>query len=194
MRVIYRGQNWPYAGKDPCSKEMIGYLERNESIISWLQVQSPDAKVEDQTPVIIVGDSFCPLSLRMMKAVWRHVRLRKDFVNTECISDGSLKLKIPQQLLREKIRTQARFNVCIRPICVCQSYMCVRVCVRVCIYRPLVMICIYICTYCTEIYIYIHAHIALVYIYIHTRIYLCICLFACGRICANARVHPVRLR
>lgn len=120
MRVIYRGQNWPYTGKDPCSKEMIGYLERNESIISWLQVQSPDAKVEDQTPVIIVGDSFCPLSLRMMKAVWRHVRLRKDFVNTECISDGSLKLKIPQQLLREKIRTQARFNVRIF-VCVCVS-------------------------------------------------------------------------
>jgi hypothetical protein len=47
----------------------------------------------------------------MMKAIWRHVRLRKGFNNIERAPYGGLKLKIPTLLLSEKLRTQSRFNV-----------------------------------------------------------------------------------
>ena len=51
------------------------------------------------------------MSLRMMKAVWRSVRLRKGFVNLERAPFGGNKLRIPSLLFFEKMRTQSRFNV-----------------------------------------------------------------------------------
>lgn len=43
--------------------------------------------VEEQVPAIDVnGKYFCPLTLRMQKSIWRHVRLRKGFVNMERLS------------------------------------------------------------------------------------------------------------
>lgn len=59
----------------------------------------------------MVKGKHCCLSLRMMKAIWRHIRLKKGFVNIEPLSQGGHKLKIPQLLLQEKRRTQQRFNV-----------------------------------------------------------------------------------
>ena len=56
------------------------------------------------------------LSLRMQKAIYRHVRLRKGFRNEEEM-DGVVKLRIPENLLREKIRTQSRFDVRFLPAC-----------------------------------------------------------------------------
>ena len=47
----------------------------------------------------------------MMKAVWRHVRLSKGFVNREAAPYGGVKLRIPHVLFMEKMRTQSRFNV-----------------------------------------------------------------------------------
>lgn len=45
--------------------------------------------VEDQVPAINVnGKYFCPLSLRMQKSIWRHIRLRKGFVNLERLSQA----------------------------------------------------------------------------------------------------------
>ena len=108
MKMIHHGKKWTHSG-DPCSKEMIGYLERNESIISWLQPEG--RSVQEQVPCIIVGDRFCALSLRMMKAIWRHIRLKKGFNNMEPLSHGGFKLKIPSLLLQEKVRTQNRFEV-----------------------------------------------------------------------------------
>jgi hypothetical protein len=43
--------------------------------------------------------------------VWRHVRLKKNFVNRETIPHIGVKLRIPEVLLVEKMRTQQRFNV-----------------------------------------------------------------------------------
>lgn len=62
-------------------------------------------------PAIKIKDQFYTLSLRMMKAVWRHVRLKKGFVNEEFIPHVGNILRIPNILLQEKIRTQERFNV-----------------------------------------------------------------------------------
>lgn len=43
---------------------------------------------QDQVPSIKVKGGYCSLSLRMMKAIWRHIRLRKGFVNIEPLSHG----------------------------------------------------------------------------------------------------------
>ncbi len=47
----------------------------------------------------------------MMKAVCRHVRLKKGFENVEVVPHVGKLLKIPKTLLLEKLRTQERFNV-----------------------------------------------------------------------------------
>jgi len=67
--------------------------------------------VEDQFPVIRINEAYFTMSLRMMKAVWRHVRMRKGFVNVEMAPYGGRKLRIPSLLYVEKMRTQSRFNV-----------------------------------------------------------------------------------
>jgi len=41
----------------------------------------------------------------------RHVRLKKNFVNREVVPHVGTKLRIPEVLLVEKLRTQQRFNV-----------------------------------------------------------------------------------
>ena len=108
IRVIYAGEDWRH-GSLPCSREMMRHLERNERLVSWLQPLG--GGVQDQVPAIRMKDEFYTISLRMMKAIWRHVRLKKGFENVERAPYGGLKLKIPVSLLAEKLRTQSRFNV-----------------------------------------------------------------------------------
>jgi len=67
--------------------------------------------IEEQIPALRVGNTYYRLSLRMMKSIWRHVRLKKGFINMESAQYGGLKLRIPQLLFAEKMRTQSRFNV-----------------------------------------------------------------------------------
>lgn len=106
--VVYSGEDWCHC-LPPCSREMMRHLEKNERLVSWLQ--PVDGSVEQQIPAIRVRDVFYSISLRMMKAIWRHVRLRKGFDNVERAPYGGMKLKIPMSLLAEKLRTQSRFNV-----------------------------------------------------------------------------------
>ena len=107
-RVVKCGVDWPYEATPNC-KRMITQLERNEALVTWLQPN--DGGVADQFPAIRVKDHYYTMSLRMMKAVWRHVRLKKNFVNRETIPHVGVKLRIPEVLLIEKMRTQQRFNV-----------------------------------------------------------------------------------
>lgn len=68
LNLVFRGKVWELEA-DPCSKNMISYLERNEKLVTWFQ---PEGKgPESQIAAIQVGDSFCHLSVRMMKAIWR---------------------------------------------------------------------------------------------------------------------------
>lgn len=106
--VVCAGIDWCHT-LPPCSREMMAHLERNEKLVSWLQPVK--GTVHDQLPAIRVKDEFYSISLRMMKAIWRHVRLKKGFENVERAPYGGLKLKIPVTLLAEKLRTQSRFNV-----------------------------------------------------------------------------------
>lgn len=70
--------------EDPNAKSVAHLLERNESLVTWLQPR--DGSVEDQIPVINVKGQYRGLSLRMQKSIWRHVRLKKGFVNLESLS------------------------------------------------------------------------------------------------------------
>lgn len=108
-RLIWRGLLWPEDDPPPSSKDMLSRLERNEALISW--IQPIKGGVEEQFPAILIGSQFFTISLRMMKAVWRHVRLKKGFVNRESVPHVGIRLRIPTLLLSEKIRTQQRFNV-----------------------------------------------------------------------------------
>jgi hypothetical protein len=107
--IIKAGIQWPFPAATPNSKQMIPMLERNEALVTWLQPH--DGKVTDQFPVIRICDQYYTLSLRQMKALWKHVKLRKNFVNRETIPHIGTKLRIPEVLLMEKMRTQQRFNV-----------------------------------------------------------------------------------
>ena len=106
--VVRCGLAWPH-DQLPSTKDMIPRLERNEAYVSWMQPHG--GIVEDMFPAIQIEKRFYTLSLRMMKAVWRHVRLKKGFVNREMVPHVGTLLRIPTVLLMEKIRTQERFNV-----------------------------------------------------------------------------------
>jgi hypothetical protein len=115
--IIDSGQTWPHSQK-PCRKEMLPMLEQNESIVTWITPKGA-INVTDQVPVIRINGQYYSISLRMMKAIWRHVRLARDFVNKDVSKDGRTKLRIPIKLFSEKKRTQNRFNVSVSPRMMC---------------------------------------------------------------------------
>ncbi|EKX32200.1 hypothetical protein GUITHDRAFT_121622 [Guillardia theta CCMP2712] len=106
--LILAGKSWDHE-MNPCCKAMIGHLVRRECYCSWFQPMG--GSVFDQFPAIRIGEKYFTLSLRVQKAMFRHVRLTKNFNNVERLPDGNLKLRIPTQLLMEKQRTASRFNV-----------------------------------------------------------------------------------
>jgi hypothetical protein len=106
--VVCSGDCWRQR-LPPCSREMMAHLERNERLVSWLQ--PVNGTVHQQISAIRVNGGYYTISLRMMKAIWRHVRLKRGFENVERAPYGGLKLKIPVTLLAEKLRTQSRSNV-----------------------------------------------------------------------------------
>ena len=107
MEIVFSGKAWTH-NIQPCAKQAIPLLERNEKIVSWLKPKG--GGVSDHIPAILFKGKFFSLSLRMQKAIYRHIRLKKGFKNEE-IMDGIAKLRIPDVLLKEKIRTQSRFDV-----------------------------------------------------------------------------------
>ena len=81
-------------------------MERNESYIYWLQPKH--GGLESQFASINVNGRFFHLNSKLEKAIFRNVRLTKNFQNFEVLADGTKKLRIPARLLREKIRTSVR--------------------------------------------------------------------------------------
>ena len=63
-RVVKVGVDWPFTATPNC-KRMISQLERNESLVTWLEPNS--GGVADQFPAIRVKDNYYTMSLRMMK-------------------------------------------------------------------------------------------------------------------------------
>ena len=107
MEIVSKGLPWRHT-ISPCSKQAINLLERNTKVVTWLVRQG--GQPHEQIPCILYKDKYFSLSLRMQKAIYRHIRLKKDFKNEETVN-GISKLRIPDLLLKEKIRTQSRFDV-----------------------------------------------------------------------------------
>lgn len=93
-------------------------MERNEKYIYW--IQPPGGSVQKQIACVQINDIFYQLNLRLEKAIFRHIRLCKNFVNEEKLADGTPKLRIPIRLLREKIRTSVRSKVSTRTNVPCE--------------------------------------------------------------------------
>jgi len=108
MQLVQAGLSWPHA-KQPTSRDMLPMLERQEMYVTWLQPKG--GGVDEQLATIKVGDNYCALSLRLQKALFRHIRLQTGFVNREKTPDGTLKLRIPQTLFLDKKKTAMRFTV-----------------------------------------------------------------------------------
>ena len=84
-------------------------MEKNEAYIYWLQ--RPDADVQTQVAAVKINGLLYGLNMRLEKAIFRHIRLTKNFCNVEVLPDGTRKLRIPQRLFHEKLRTSHRFEV-----------------------------------------------------------------------------------
>ena len=128
MVVLCSGIEWQHE-MSPCSQSAVALLERNEKVVTWLM--PVNGTIKDQIPVVRYRGGYYSLSLRMMKAIYRHVRLQKGFVNVETVN-GITKQRIPEALLAEKIRTQSRFDVCVAKVpMVARGVVCLLHCVFV---------------------------------------------------------------
>ena len=110
--ILLQGEKWKYE-ITPCSRDAIPFLENNERIVTWLVPRGDSNShigCKAHIPVILHGDRYWTLSLRMSKCIYRHIRLRKGFKNIQTLH-GIQTLRIPQLLYNEKQRTQSRFEV-----------------------------------------------------------------------------------
>ena len=140
MEVVSTGLPWLHA-VPPCSKAAISLLERNTKVVTWLMPHGGQS--HEQLPCIWYKEKYYSLSLRMQKAIYRHIRLKKGFKNEERVN-GTPKLRIPDLLLKEKIRTQSRFDVrepapALRVIYNIFLFLLSFFCARPCARRPLLL-------------------------------------------------------
>jgi len=109
--IVLQGEVWKH-DVPPCSKDAVNRLENNESVVTWLSPKNNNGGHTAHIPAICYRGQYWTLSLRMSKCIYQHVRLRRGFNNVQTVH-GIQTLRIPQLLLNEKQRTQARFEVCI---------------------------------------------------------------------------------
>lgn len=108
LSIVDSGQSWTHH-KKPCHKDMLPFLDQNETIVTWVCPKG-SRDIHSQFPVIRIDRKYYTISLRMMKIIWRHVKLAGSFVNQDLCKDGRPRLRIPEKLFAEKKRTQDRFN------------------------------------------------------------------------------------
>lgn len=88
---------------------IVSLMERSEEYIYWFQPPGRDLK--SQIACVCINSKFYALNLKLEKAIFRHVRLTKNFVNVEILQDGTKKLRIPMRLMQEKLRMSNRVSV-----------------------------------------------------------------------------------
>ena len=88
---------------------LIKIMQKSEKYVYWLQRKNSD--FETQIPAVNVNGSFYQPSFKLEKAIFRHIRLTRNFQNYELMEDGTKKLRIPLRLWREKQRTSSKFSV-----------------------------------------------------------------------------------
>lgn len=107
--VVKAGRD--FETKEPVDiQDVVSSMEKNESYIYWMQ--RPAADVQTQVASVRINGRFYYLNMKLEKAIFRHVRLTKNFHNVEVLPDGTRKLRIPIRLFNEKLRTSNRFEVC----------------------------------------------------------------------------------
>ena len=111
---------------------IINIMEKNETYIYWLQ--PPHGGIQQQVACVCINNQYYQLNLKLEKAIFRHIRLCKNFINSEKLADGSQKLRIPQRLLREKLRTSMRSKVS-----ACTRVACMRLFVYVTVYVTVIV-------------------------------------------------------
>ena len=90
----------------PGVEELLPHMERNENYVYWMQPRG--GSTEQQQACIHVNGTYYALNNKLEKAIFRNVRLTRDFKNYERLVDGTRKLVIPQRLFQEKLRTSNR--------------------------------------------------------------------------------------
>ncbi len=90
-------------------EQLLPAMERNEGAVYWLQPRG--GTVEQQEACICVDGVFYMLNSKFEKAIFRNVRLTRDFENYERLVDGTRKLVIPRRLFNEKMRTSRRVRI-----------------------------------------------------------------------------------
>lgn len=95
-------------GKIPGVEELLPHMERNENYVYWIQPKG--GSVEQQQACICVNGTYYTLNNKLEKAIFRNVRLTRDFKNYERLVDGTRKLVIPNRLFQEKLRTSNRVH------------------------------------------------------------------------------------
>jgi hypothetical protein len=88
---------------------LIKIMQKNEKYVYWLQPKNADFSC--QIPALYVNGNYVQPSVKLEKAIFRHIRLTRNFQNFELLEDGKKKLRIPIRLLQEKQRTSNKFSV-----------------------------------------------------------------------------------
>jgi len=88
---------------------LIKMMQKNEKYVYWLQPKNTDFSC--QIPALHVNGNYIQPSVKLEKAIFRHIRLTRNFQNFELLEDGRKKLRIPIRLLQEKQRTSNKFSV-----------------------------------------------------------------------------------
>ena len=88
---------------------LIKMMQKNENYVYWLQPANADFSC--QIPALHVNGNYIHPSVKLEKAIFRHIRLTRNFQNFELLEDGRKKLRIPILLLQEKQRTSNKFSV-----------------------------------------------------------------------------------
>lgn len=109
-RLIHYGKPFPIDLRNSDDSDLTTLLDKGERFVYWFQLKS-SSSIHDQIPALRFGTQYFAVNLKMMKLLWRHVRLNRQFSNRERCVTGGYKLCIPLPLYLEKRRTQARSKV-----------------------------------------------------------------------------------
>jgi hypothetical protein len=88
---------------------LIELMQKNDRYVYWLQRKN--STFETQIPAVSVNGQLYHPSFKLEKAIFRHIRLTRNFQNYELLEDGTKKLRIPLRLWLEKQRTSNKFLV-----------------------------------------------------------------------------------
>jgi len=114
FRIVKTGR--PCLIEEPVQLDvLISKMQKNDEFVYWLQPLG--ACYTKQIPAVNVNGQFLQPSVKLEKAIFRHIRLTRNFQNYELMEDGNKKLRIPIRLWKEKQRTSTKFSVRSHPAC-----------------------------------------------------------------------------